>query len=797
MSELKDRYSMGSSIKKTLELLEFPLLLNRLAEHTQFSISRDLALSLVPDYTHQEVLNRQRETTDAVCFLAQCQAPDMSMAKDVRNQIKRAVLGGILDGAELREIHDTLKVAREVAAALVSQKHLLILAGTAKQMPNIKDLESHIAASVGQEGEVLDKASLQLAKLRVQSRTAYNRLTDFLQKSMKALNKQGVLQEPLITERNGRMVLLAKVEMRNKIDGIVHDVSDSGATLFIEPLPAVSLGNNWRESRLEETREEQRILQDLSAEIHLRKDDILLILDWLARIDLVFAKARFGASVGGVPPAIVRTEKPYIYLHHARHPLLEEPITPNTVELGNEWSIMLITGPNAGGKTVAMKTIGLLTVMAQAGLYVPATEASMSVFESFYADIGDQQSIQRSLSTFSSHIYNLNNILKSASEWSLVLIDELGTSTDPEEGAALAKALLLEFNRRHIPMVATSHHREVAAFVRENTGMMNSSVELEAQSLAPSYKLTTGLPGRSYALTVASRLGIPKKVVKEAHSLLSDTHRSTESFLEDIQQERSRAVQNSIYTEKELNKARKLRQGLEERFANLNEEMENWLQKSRAKLQVRVEEMWHRLRKIDKTMKHSEMSDVVPDTEKQKQELVSLKKELKSRAWWPQKSSRQWLKDLTSGDFVRLRGVGEPVKVLDGSRGGDVLEVALGSMRISVGLEEVENKVENTEVPHESSIKWNLVSNGPVEQELDLRGQRVEKALEMLEGFLDKAILSVLPSVRIVHGVGTGSLRKSLREYLLKHPSVKSATPEESRNTDGATIVELGTDITY
>ena len=790
MSELKDRHSVEYSIKKTLELLEFPLVLDRLAEHTQFSMSRDLALSLVPDYTHEEVLSLQRETTDAVRFLSQCQSPDMSMATDVRDQIERAVLGGILHGSELREIYDTLKVARDVAAALVSQKNLCILSDTAKQMPDMKDLESQIATTVGQEGEVLDKASLQLAKLRIRSRTAYNRLVDFLQKTMKDLNQQGVLQEPLVTERNGRMVLLAKVEMRKKVDGIVHDVSDSGATLFVEPLPAVSLGNNWRESRLSEVREEQRILQDLSAEIYSRKDDLLLILDRLARIDLVFAKARFGASVGGVPPAIVHTEKPYIYLHNARHPLLAEPVTPNTVELGNEWSIMLITGPNTGGKTVAMKTIGLLTVMAQAGLYVPATEATMSVFESFYVDIGDQQSIQRSLSTFSSHIYNLNNILKSASQWSLVLIDELGTSTDPEEGAALAKALLLEFHRRHISMVATSHHREVAAFVRENTGMMNSSVELEAQSLAPSYKLTTGLPGRSYALTVASRLGIPKKVVEEAHSLLSDTHRSTESFLQDIQQERSRAVEDRRDTEKELSEARKLRQGLEERFANLDEEMENRLQESRAKLQSRVEEMWHRLRKADTTMKHSE-------TEKQKQEISSLKKELKSRSWWPKKAGRQWLKDLTPGDVVRLSGVVEPVKVLDGPGEGDVLEVALGSMRISVGLEEVESKVENTTIPSESSIKWNLSSSAPVEQELDLRGQRVEKALEKLERFLDKATLGILPSVRIVHGVGTGSLRQSLREYLAKHPLVKSAIPEEGKNTDGATIVELGNSIIY
>ena len=777
---------------RALELLEFPQVLERLAGHAQFPLARELALSLTPAYSQQEVLRLQQETTEAVRFLAKGQDLDMRYAKDVRQAVGRAALGGILQGAELREVHDTLKMARGVRTALASRKDLAILSSMAKQIPNLRDPESQIAAAIGREGEVLDKASPQLGELLREARSAYERLMDFLQRAMRRLQLKGVLQEPLVTERHGRMVLLVKVEMRQQVQGIVHDVSDSGATFFVEPLPAVSLGNHWRELRLAAEREEQRILQALSGAVGSRNDDLLLALDLLARIDLALAKARYAASIDGVPVALVQTDRPYLRLVDAHHPLLPGRVVPNTVELGDLWSLMLITGPNAGGKTVALKMIGLLSLMAQAGLHVPAREAAMSVFDGFYADIGDQQSIQRSLSTFSSHVHNLRSILERATPLSLALIDELGTSTDPEEGAALAKALLLEFHRRRIPLVATSHHRNVAAFVQENPGMVNASVELHPETLAPTYRLTVGLPGRSYALTVASRLGVPPEVIDGANSLLSDSYREAESLLKDLQQERHRAEEKRMEAELESSEAQKLRHELEERLAALEQEKDRLLEEARRDLQARVEEMWRRLRAAERAMEAPAPLHTTSVVNVQKQEVAALRRELKSPSWRPKTADRRWIKELKPGDMVYLRGIPQPVEVLTGPGDSDVLEVALGSMRARVPLEEVERKAEaDVPAPPATPIRRTTSKAAPAKGELDLRGMRVEEALEQIDRSLDRATLEGLSSVRIVHGVGTGALRNALREYLAKHPLVKSAAPEQGRNTDGATVVEL------
>ena len=506
--------------ERSLHLLEFHLVREKLAGYTTFYPARELAFSLMPSYEPSQVARRQQETTEARRFLETGSSIDLAEAKDLRQALQRAALGGTLTGEELRDLHDTLKAAREARAAIIRQKNIPILGTIAQNMPVMRELESNLSSTIGRSGEVLDSASPTLKELRAESRSALQRLTDSLERTIRRMQRHGIIQEPVITQRNGRMVLLVKTEMKHRLPGIVHDVSDSGATLFVEPMAAIGLGNRWRELRLAEEREEERVVRVLSAKVETSSSDILRGLELLADLDMSMAKARFSLAVNATASNVIEGERQYISLTDARHPLLKGDVVPITLKIGDPSSLLLITGPNAGGKTVALKAIGLLTLMAQSGLHLPAREATTSLFDGVYADIGDQQSIQQSLSTFSSHIKNLRDIMDQATDRSLVLIDELGTSTDPEEGSALAKAILHHFCLRGVTLVATTHQRDVAAFVQEQPGMTNASVELAPKTLAPTYRLTQGLPGRSYALTIASRLGLENGTVEHARSLL-------------------------------------------------------------------------------------------------------------------------------------------------------------------------------------------------------------------------------------------------------------------------------------
>ena len=779
--------------ERALELLEFPQVIERLAGHTQTPLARELALSLKPAYTLLDVQRRQHETSEGVLLLERSRDVEFSTARDVRKQVESAALGATLSGADLRDIAGTARALGSAWSVVGSQSDLGILSFLARQIPDFRDLERRLSEAIGRDGEVLDGASRQLREMRIHARETFNSLESSLQRMMRGLYGRGVLQEALITQRQGRMVLLVKSDMRQHVQGIVHDVSDSGATLFVEPLPAISQGNQWQELRLAALREEERVLRELSGLAGDRRDDLLLGMDMLARIDLALAKARYSASVRGTPVALVQSENPYILLSEARHPLLSGDVVPNTIQLGDGASIILVTGPNAGGKTVSLKMTGLLTAMAQAGLHVPAREAIMSVFDGFYADIGDQQSIERSLSTFSSHAQNLGRIFDHATSRSLVLIDELGTSTDPEEGAALAKAILMELHRRGVPAVATSHHRDLAAFVQDSPGMTNASVELDPDSLSPTYKLNIGLPERSYALTIATRLGMPQAVIDDARSMLSGDFRQTEGLLNDLQRERRQALDRSREAQEELRKARELRQELETRLAGLEQEKDLLIAEARRELEARAEEVRQRLRAVERSFPAPSQPQPAPSLHQQRQEVSQVRRELQSPAWRGEAARVRWLGALRRGDLVNVRGISQALEVLSEPEGEtEVVEVALGSMRIKVSLDEIERRVE-TATPRPAvvvAVRSSAVA-APADRDLDLRGVRVADALDRLDRFLDKAALAGLSSVRLVHGVGTGALRSALREHLIGHVLVGSFAPEEGNRNDGATVVEL------
>ncbi len=778
--------------ERALELLEFPQVMERLAGHTQTSLGSELALNLRPSHAHEDVQLRQQETSEAVQLLERGREVEFNSARGVRRAVESAALGATLPGPDLRDVAGTARALGSARSVVGSQTDLGILSHLARQIADFRDLERQLSRAIGREGEVLDGASRQLAELRVRARETFGTLESSLQRMMRGLYGRGVLQEPLITQRQGRMVILVKAEMRQHVQGIVHDVSDSGATLFVEPLPAISQGNQWQELRLAALREEERVLRDLSAMVGDAKDDLLLGIDVLVRIDLAMAKARYSAAVRGTPVTLVQGGKPYILLSEARHPLLTGQVVPNTIQLGDGSSIILVTGPNAGGKTVSLKMAGLLTAMAQAGLHVPAREAIVSVFDGFYADIGDQQSIERSMSTFSSHVQNLGRIFDCATPHSLVLIDELGTSTDPEEGAALAKAILRELHRRGIPVIATSHHRDLAAFVQDSPGMTNASVELDPDTLTPTYKLNIGLPERSYALTIATKLGMPQPVIDDARSMLSGEFLQTERLLGELQRERRQAIERSREAQDELAEARKLRQELEARLAGLEQERELMIAESRRELEARVEEVRQRLRAVERSLPAARQPQPAPSLHEQRQEVAQARRELQSPVWRGDAARDRWLGTLRRGDMIIVRGIGQALEVLSEPSDQNSVEVALGSIRVTVSLDEIERRVEAA-APSQgaASAVSPPPAHAPAPRDLDLRGVRVADALDRLDSFLDKAVLAGLSSVRLVHGVGTGALRSALREHLAGHVHVGSFASEEGNRSDGATVVEL------
>jgi DNA mismatch repair protein MutS2 len=614
------------------------------------------------------------------------------------------------------------------------------------------------------------------------------------------------LQEALITERNGRLVLPVRAEARRRLPGLVHDVSESGATIFVEPLATVALGNRWRELQLAEAREAERVLRELSSSLAERAEEVRLALDLLTRLDLALAKGRYALALDAHPAGAPSEERPYLRLVEARHPLLRGHVVPISLELGHPgppetgWSVLVVTGPNAGGKTVALKTVGLLALMHQAGLHVPAAAGTiLPIFDCVYADIGDQQSIEQSLSTFTSHMTTISAIMAEATPRSLVLLDEVGASTDPEEGAALAKAVLVRFLQAGVPLMATTHHRGVAAFAQETPGMANASVELDPATLAPTYRLTLGLPGRSYALAIASRLGLPPAVLEQARSLLGPQHRNMEELLAGIQLERQAAAETRAEAEAALDRAEALRQEADEQLERLQALETELLQGVRRDLQARADDLLERLRAAERSLAAGPAAppplEKAAALRKAKAEVQRVRREARPGAWRPQGQDRAaWLQHLSPGDAVHVRGFPGTATLLSAPDAHGMAEVAVGALRARIPQEHLLRPAPAT-APAPSGPRRSAAGEPSPRAtpavELDLRGLRVDEALARLEPFLDRALLQGASRVRVVHGMGTGALRAAVRERLGNHPAVRAWEPEGGRTSDGATVAEL------
>ena len=786
-------------------LLEFDQVREQIAAYTKTVVGGERARALTPTRDLLEIATRQQETSEARQYLDQGGGLEFGPEEDFRELLQRALLGGLLRGEELFLVRELLRAARYDRTEMGRHEEIPLLTSVSENIPELSDLERAISGAISPAGEVLDNASPVLHNLRREARNAQNRLNEIMERNLRRLQRAELVQEPLITQRNGRMVLLIKAEMRYRVPGIVHDVSDSGATVFVEPMPAIDMGNRWREARLAEEREVERILRQLSGMVGLSGEDLLLTLDLMARLDLDIAKARHSAAINAVAPWVSDQEVAdrHLKLVRARHPLLTGAVVPVSVDLDREQGVMLITGPNAGGKTVTLKTVGLLAIMAQAGLHVPAEEAHFPRFDGVYADIGDQQSIQQSMSTFSSHIANLKGIMSRATAHSLVLVDELGTSTDPEEGSALASAVLRYFQKIGSFVVGTTHHRGVSRFVQDQPGMVNASVDLDPTTLEPTYHVTLGLPGRSYALTIAARLGVPQEVIDDARSGISPVEQATEGLLQELQQERR--VVEELREEAETARSEAVRQQreLDVQLADVEAAKANLVEESRQELQRRISGILDRLGRAERSLEAYDLrqdaearvraeTESVQEIQARREDVREVQRQVESAVWSPIEVERTpWQQILKEGDRVYIRGIAQPVEVIAAADSQDRVEVLLGTMRGKIPVYQLERQAEGHPSAASQGVYLDRAPRKPANADLDLRGLRVDEALSRVDEALNDAALDGAGTVRIIHGKGTGALRQAIREYLGGHPLVLSAQNGEGPGGDGITVAEL------
>ena len=816
-------------------LLEFDQVLGQLSSYARTALGRERVAALEPSEDLLEVATRQQETTEARRYHDSGGLLEFGPEEDISELIHRALLGGLLRGPELYAVRAFAQAARFDHDELSEQENLPLLSSLASNIPELGHLDREIGAAISPAGEVLDYASPLLGRLRAESRQAQSRLNDIMERNLRRFQRAEVVQEPIITQRNGRMVLLIKTEMRYRVAGIVHDVSDSGATVFVEPMAAVDMGNRWREARLAEEREVERVLRQLSIRVGETAEDLLLALDIVARLDLDVAKARYSSTLRATQPLIEDVVEESagdgdegglrrLLLSRARHPLLAGAegsggtVVPISLSMNSDRGVLLITGPNAGGKTVALKTVGLLAMMAHAGLHVPAEEARFPGFDGIYADIGDQQSILESLSTFSSHITNLLGIMRRATGRSLVLVDELGTSTDPEEGAALASAVLRHFQGMGVFLVGTTHQRGVARTVQEHPGMSNASVDLDPVTLAPTYQLTVGLPGRSYALTIAARLGMPKEIIDDASAGISPVEQATETLLRELQQERRTVEELKEEAESSRLAAVRMRRELEEQLGSVEATKTELVEEARRELQLRTSDILDRLQRAERSMELAARLPASPvgamgsvslapepqgELRDHQGELREVQRELDATSWQPIEVKRTpWHERLKSGDRVYVRGISQPVEIItppeqgSGSSQAQRVEVLLGTMRARIPVYQLQSLAEGHPAASRHGVYLDRAESRPAaprvpDPEMDLRGLRVDEALARVETALNDAALDGVSLVRIIHGKGTGALRRGIREYLADHPLVSSAGDGEGPGGDGVTVAHL------
>ncbi|RJQ37643.1 MAG: endonuclease MutS2 [Dehalococcoidia bacterium] len=771
---------------KSLEILEFPKVRELLAGFTAFTASKELALNFVPSSDAETVTRWLGESAEARRLLSQEAGLSLGGASDVREAAEMAQKGKMLEPQTLHAVRETLAIARRVRDGLQKRADgFPLLWDLAKDIVPLAYIEEHIASAIAPGGEVLDSASPELGRLRRELRVKRERLRARLDAIVKSGRSQRFLQEAVITERDGRYVVPVKAEMKKEFRGIVHDVSNTGVTVFIEPLVTVELGNELRELEVAEKREVERILLVLSTEVGANVNEIAVHVARMAAVDLALAKARFAARFKAEEAAI--TAEKVLKLVNARHPLLGDKAVPLSVEIGRDFSGLVITGPNTGGKTVALKTIGLTALMTLAGMPIPASSGSLiPVFDGVFADIGDEQSIESTLSTFSWHMGNIVRIIKNSTAKSLVLLDELGSSTDPEEGAALARALLLYFLERGSLVVATSHFNELKVFAHRTPGLQNASLDFDPVTLAPTYRLVLGIPGGSNALATAVRLGLPEQIAALAKGLLGKASQDLAELLNDLNQEKQRLEVQRHDLGNASAKAQALGLEMETARQNLKEREAAVLSEARDRVVAEAAELQRLIRQAAADLKKTKTEEGLAQA---REALASVHGRLRKTA--PPTVQTGTPAEVKTGDRVLLGDIGLEATILSVDKTKRQVEVQAGATRARVSLDSV-TKVGGAPAGKPSARLRSQIPAKTVPMELDLRGRRADEVALAVGAYLDDATLANLDGVRIIHGFGTGVVRQIVRETLAGHPLVKSfRSGGRGEGGDGATVVSL------
>ncbi|HET7579040.1 MAG TPA: endonuclease MutS2 [Bacillales bacterium] len=783
-------------LERALKVLEFDKIITQLKGHASSSLSVEKIESLRPSADYEEVNRWQEETDEGAKVLRLKGNVPLGGIHDIRSSLKRSKIGGSLNAAELLDIAETIRGGRRlqsfVEKMVEDEIDLPLLHDFVSQLAQASDLEQAIRRCIDEYGEILDTASEKLHGLRRQIRSSEAKVREKLEQITRSQNMRKMLSDAVVTIRNDRYVIPVKQEYRGNFGGMVHDQSSSGATLFIEPASVVEINNKLREAKMKEAQEIEKILAELTGQAAVEADALLHNVKMLQEIEFIFARAYYARELKASKPAL-NTDRE-LSLKQARHPLIpKDEAVPIDVELGGKYSSLIITGPNTGGKTVTLKTIGLLSLMAQAGLQIPAEDGSQTaIFGSVYADIGDEQSIEQNLSTFSSHMTNIVDILKDVDENSLVLFDELGAGTDPQEGAALAIAILDHVYQIGARVVATTHYSELKAYAYEREGILNASVEFDVQTLKPTYRLLIGVPGRSNAFDISRRLGMEEELIEAARGQISSDTNKVDNMIASLEKNQRQAEKDRREAETILRETEQLQSDLRSKIASLEKERDQILKNAERKAKEAVAQAKRQAEAVIEDLREAQKRD----GSVKEHEFIDARKRLEDAAPELTKTKpspagvRRETYSFRPGDEVKVESLDQKGHIVEKQDHNEYL-VQLGIMKMNVSADDLRPLQSDKQEPVHTvvSVKG---SGSQVKTELDLRGKRYEEAMTEVEKYLDDALLAGYHQVSIIHGKGTGALRKGVAKLLKKHSHVKgSRMGTMGEGGSGVTVVQL------
>lgn len=787
--------------EKSLNILELPTVLEMLAAEAVTDGGREACFKLRPSADRLEVKNRLAETSAAKEMMVVRGSPSLSGIKDIRPSLSRADLGGSLNTIELLNIARVLQCARLVKGYTSDDKlgkscidHLFAA------LHANRFLEEKITGSIVGEDEIADSASSELANIRRKIRAASARVRDCLQKIISSPSYAKVLQEPIITMRSDRFVVPVKAECKGAIPGLVHDISASGATLFIEPMAAVKANNELRELSAKEKAEIERILAELSADCAAHAEDIASDYSYLITLDGIFARAKLSYKLNGIEPEL---REKGVVLRRARHPLLpKDKAVPISLELGEDFDTLIITGPNTGGKTVTLKTIGLLNVMAQCGLHIPADDGSgVPVYRHVLADIGDEQSIEQNLSTFSAHMTNIVHILGECDADSLLLFDELGAGTDPTEGAALAIAVIEHARKLGADVAATTHYAELKVYATNENGIQNASCEFDVETLSPTYRLLVGVPGKSNAFAISERLGLSKDIIDDAKARIGVQNASFEATIEKLEQTRALLERDRAETAKKLREAEEsakkaafLRAELSVRLEKADEKARRDAERIISDARRTAEDTFAELDEMRRKMNEDEQAQEVNRARSELRRKLN-ESQSKVKAKQPEKPAedKKSAREVRAGDTVEIKSMGVKAEVVDVNPDGS-LNLRAGIMNVKLKPDDVYLIEGHAAKQKKQSVTLagSTAARAAVSPEIDLRGMESIEAVNAAEQYIDSAVMGKLKTVTIIHGKGTGALRAAVQQMLKRNKAVKSyRLGRFGEGESGVTIVEL------